>query len=308
MDIHPQIGAETLRAVNDSSERNTLLLPGRLGPLPPPLGAPVIQVRDLHTSYDGKPVLRGVNLEVYKGETVVIMGGSGCGKSTLLKHLIGAARPDSGEVRLLGKDISRLPAAELDEVRKEFGILFQSGALFNSMNVFDNVALPLRMHTDLDEEVIGITVKMKIRMVQLKPSDYEKMPAELSGGMKKRVGLARAIALDPKILFYDEPSAGLDPVVSAKIDELIMNLGTVMGVSSVVVTHEMDSAFRIADRMCMLHKGRVEFLGTPAEIRTSDNPLVQQFIHGRTDGPFTGSLGDDGYTEELLGFSEEEPS
>lgn len=274
--------AEVLRPPGPRPGRDVAVEPRTV-----PSGPPVIEVVNLHTSYGGKPTLRGVNLTVTKGETMVIMGGSGCGKSTLLRHLIGSARPDEGQVKLFGRDLATLPPSEMNETRRKFGILFQSGALYNSMDVFDNIALPLREHADLDEEVIKIVVELKLEMVKLQPADLAKTPAELSGGMKKRVGLARAIALDPEILFYDEPSAGLDPVVSAQIDELMIGLSKKMGVTSVVVTHEMDSAFRIADRMCMLDKGRVEFLGTKEEIIACTNPLVQQFIRGEPDGPFS---------------------
>jgi len=259
-----------------------------------------IEVRNLHFEYDGRPILQGVELDIYQGETLVVMGGSGCGKSTFLRHLIGAAHPTRGHVKMMGRTLNTCTPAELDAVRKRFGILFQSGALYNSMNVFDNVALPLREHTDLDEEVIEITVKIKLELVGLR--DFENlMPAQLSGGMKKRVGLARAIALDPEILFYDEPSAGLDPIVSGVIDTLMMDLSKKLGVTSVVVTHEMDSAMRIADRMCMLHEGKVVALGTRDEIRDSTDPLVRQFINGLADGPIPLRRSRSDYAEDLMG-------
>jgi phospholipid/cholesterol/gamma-HCH transport system ATP-binding protein len=188
---------------------------------------------------------------------------------------------------------------ELRDYRKSIGVLFQSGALFNSMSVADNVALPLREHTDLPEETIQIMVKIKLELVGLR-EHAEKMPAELSGGMKKRAGLARALALDPKILFYDEPSAGLDPVTSAEIDQLIIKLNKLLGVTSVVVTHEMDSAFRIADRMVLLDRGKFIVSGTPKEMKESTDPLVKQFVFGLTEGPLTERRRAGGYESDLL--------
>jgi len=244
----------------------------------------LIRVEDLRKSFGDREVLSGVHLEVRRGETLVVMGGSGCGKSTLLRHLMGATAPDSGIVEIFGKDLSTLDEDELNEIRKRFGVLFQSGALFNSMTVGENVALPLREHKQLDEDVIRIVVKMKLELVGLR--DFEDlMPAQISGGMKKRVGLARALALDPEIIFYDEPGAGLDPVMAGVIDKLITDLSQKLGVTSVVVTHEMESAFQIADRMLMLYEGQVVASGTPDEIRWSTDDLVQQFIRGNPDGP-----------------------
>jgi phospholipid/cholesterol/gamma-HCH transport system ATP-binding protein len=247
-------------------------------------GEVLIRVSGLRKSFDDREVLSGIDLEVRRGEVVVIMGGSGCGKSTLLRHLIGAVTPDHGVVELFGKDLATLDEDGLNAIRKRFGILFQSGALFNSLTVGENVALPLREHTDLDDEVIRIILKMKLELVGLR--DFEAlMPSQISGGMKKRVGLARAMALDPEIIFYDEPGAGLDPVMAGVIDKLILDFSRKLAVTSVVVTHEMGSAFRIADRMVMLYEGRVVASGTPEEIRTSTDPVVKQFIHGEPDGP-----------------------
>jgi phospholipid/cholesterol/gamma-HCH transport system ATP-binding protein len=260
----------------------------------------VVDVKNLTAGYGPRTVLDGINLEVRRGETMVIMGGSGCGKTTLLRHIIGSAVPERGTVKLMGTDIHTCGEEELNGIRRRFGILFQSGALYNSMTVFDNVALPLREHTDLDEDVVEITVKIKLELVGLRGFD-ELMPAQLSGGMKKRVGLARAIALDPEILFYDEPTAGLDPIVAGVIDKLIMDLSRKLGVTSVVVTHHMESAFRIADRMCMLHDARVVALGTPSEIRASADPIVQQFIYGRPDGPIPLRRSRSDYAADLLG-------
>jgi len=257
--------------------------------------APVIKVVDLAKSFGDTQVLRGVNLEVYPGETMVIMGGSGCGKSTLLRHMIGSLVPDTGTVELFGRDICSLDERPLDEIRKRFGVLFQSGALLNSLTVGENVALPLKEHRALDAATIDIIVRIKLNLVSMRHA-IDRMPAEISGGMKKRAGLARAIALDPEILFYDEPSAGLDPVTSTQIDQLMMDLSGKLGVTTLVVTHEMDSAFRIADRMCMLDAGvilkvapRAEFEairdGQPTGDETTD--LIRQFLRGDAVGPIT---------------------
>lgn len=210
---------------------------------------------------------------------MVIMGGSGCGKSTLLRHIVGAIQPDQGEILIDGVNIVGLKEDRMNEVRKKFGILFQSGALFNSMTVGENIAFPLKEHTELSSEVIDIIVKMKLDLVGLKGFD-DLMPSEISGGMKKRVGLARAIAMDPQIVFYDEPGAGLDPIVLAVIDKLIVDLSKKLGITSVVVTHEMGSAFRIADRMAVLHNGKILEIGTPDEIKNSKHEYVHNFING----------------------------
>jgi phospholipid/cholesterol/gamma-HCH transport system ATP-binding protein len=255
----------------------------------------IIKVTDLTKSFGDTKVLRGVNLEVYSGETMVIMGGSGCGKSTLLRHMIGSLVPDSGTVELFDQDICGMPERQFDEIRKRFGVLFQSGALLNSLTVGENVALPLKEHRNLDAGTIDIIVRIKLNLVSMRHA-IDRMPAEISGGMKKRAGLARAIALDPDILFYDEPSAGLDPVTSTQIDQLMMDLSGKLGVTTLVVTHEMDSAFRIADRMCMLDAGvilkvgpRQEFEairdGDPTGDETTD--LIRQFLRGDAVGPVT---------------------
>jgi phospholipid/cholesterol/gamma-HCH transport system ATP-binding protein len=258
-----------------------------------------IQVDSVTKIYDGRVILDAIKLDVAQGETLVILGGSGSGKSTLLRLMIGNVIPDSGDVVAFGKGLCNMAPQELDDYRKSVGVLFQSGALYNSMSVADNVALPLREHTDLPEETIEIMVKIKLELVDLR-EHADKMPAELSGGMKKRAGLARALALDPKVLFYDEPSAGLDPVTSAEIDQLIINLNKQLGVTSVVVTHEMDSAFRIADRMVLLDRGKFIFSGTPQEMRDSNNPIVHQFINGLAEGPLTDRRRTGGYERDLL--------
>src|SRR4051794_3080971 len=260
---------------------------------------PIIQVQSVVKIFDQRTVLDGVKLDVFRGETLVILGGSGSGKSTLLRLMIGNEKPTGGDILSLGKSLRNMSDAELTDYRKSIGVLFQSGALFNSMTVADNVALPLREHTDLPEETIEIMVKIKLELVGLR-THADKMPAMLSGGMKKRAGLARAIALDPRALFYDEPSAGLDPVTSAEIDQLIIDLNKQLGVTSVVVTHEMDSAFRIADRMVLLDRGKFIVSGTPDEMRDSTDPLVRQFVHGLIDGPLTERRRADGYEDDLL--------
>lgn len=259
-----------------------------------------IDVLDVTKVYNGRTILNAIRLHVFKGETLVILGGSGSGKSTLLRLMIGNVRPDGGDIVGLGTRLMEMTDDQLVAYRKSIGVLFQSGALFNSMTVGENVALPLREHTDLPEATIEIMVKIKLELVGLREHG-DKMPAQLSGGMKKRAGLARAIALDPKILFYDEPSAGLDPVTSAEIDQLIIDLNKKLGVTSVVVTHEMDSAFRIADRMVLLDRGKFIVSGTPPEMRDSTDPLVRQFVHGLTVGPLTDRRLAGGYEVDLLG-------
>jgi phospholipid/cholesterol/gamma-HCH transport system ATP-binding protein len=259
----------------------------------------VIECQDLHILYDDRSILGGINLKVFRGETLVIMGGSGCGKSTLLRAMVGAQPPTRGRVAMLGQSVYDLDEEHLNQLRKRFGILFQSGALYNSMTVGDNVALPLREHSALDEAIIRLIVKMKLELVGLR--DFESlMPAQISGGMKKRVGLARALALDPEIIFYDEPGAGLDPIVAGVIDKLIMDLSQKLGVTSIVVTHEMGSAFRIADRMVMLYEGRVVAEGTPEQIRSSTDPIVKQFVGGEPDGPIPLRRSKIDYEEDLL--------
>jgi phospholipid/cholesterol/gamma-HCH transport system ATP-binding protein len=258
-----------------------------------------IQVLDVTKKFGERTVLDAIRLDVIRGETLVILGGSGSGKSTLLRLMIGNVKPDGGDILSLGHSICEMTSLELTNYRKSIGVLFQSGALYNSMTVGENVALPLREHTDLPEETMEIMVKIKLEQVGLR-KHADRLPAELSGGMKKRAGLARAIALDPQILFYDEPSAGLDPVTSHEIDILINDLNKKLGVTSVVVTHEMDSAFRIADRMVLLDRGKFIVSGTPEEMEASTDPLVRQFVHGLIDGPLTERRKADGYESDLL--------
>jgi phospholipid/cholesterol/gamma-HCH transport system ATP-binding protein len=256
-------------------------LSSEAGPIPQPEDA-IISIRDLVTHYDHRPILQGINLDVRPGETMVILGRSGCGKSTLLRHLVGLAVPTSGRILIKGYDITGMPEEELAPVRRKLGMLFQSAALFNSMTVGENVALPLREHTELEKSTIDIMTRMKLEQVGLSGFDGF-MPSQLSGGMKKRAGLARAIAMDPEILFCDEPSAGLDPVVAMGIDQLILKLKKAFKMTIVVVTHELASVFTIADRIAMLHEGCVITLGTPAEFQASSNPLVQQFLNREAD-------------------------
>ncbi len=258
----------------------------------------VIDIRNVYKQFGGRPILKGVTLQVFRGETLVIMGGSGCGKSTLLRHMVGAIRPDSGEAYMKGQNLAELDEDSMDALRKKFGILFQSGALFDSLNVKENVSMPLREHTKLDENIMSIMVKMKLELVGLRGFE-NLMPAQLSGGMKKRVGLARALVMDPEIIFYDEPTAGLDPIVAGVIDKLILDLSQKLSITSVVVTHDMNSVFRIADRIAMLHEGKILQVGTKEEIRTTGNPLVRQFVNGEPEGPINFFMSKEDYLEEL---------
>jgi phospholipid/cholesterol/gamma-HCH transport system ATP-binding protein len=249
-----------------------------------PADVPLIQVETLVRKFGDRTVLDDISFNVNRGETVVIMGGSGCGKSTLLRHMIGSMKPTSGSVKLFGEDITNMNERELERVRLRFGMLFQSGALLASQTVGENVALPLLQHTDKSVDEIEEIVKQKLQMVGL--TGFEDLkPDEISGGMKKRVGLARALALDPELLFSDEPTSGLDPIMTAVVDELTLKLTHRSHMTAVVVSHDMTSAFRIATRMIMLGHGGIVAQGTPDEIRNSPNPEVQQFIHGEADGP-----------------------
>ena len=244
----------------------------------------IISLRNITKSFQSRKVIDNVSFDITAGETFVIMGCSGSGKSTLLRHMIGAIRPDKGSILIKGKDILEMSEEELDEVRKSFGMSFQSSALLDSLTVEENIALPLREHTKLADEIIEIIIKMKLFLVGLR--GFEKYyPSELSGGMRKRVGLARAIALDPDIVFYDEPTSGLDPVVGGITDKLIKDLSVKLMITSVVVTHDLRSAFKIGDHIAMIHKGRLIEVGTPQEIQNSQNPYVVQFINGSPIGP-----------------------
>ncbi|MCP3866866.1 MAG: ABC transporter ATP-binding protein [Gammaproteobacteria bacterium] len=245
-------------------------------------GEPVIEVEDLVTYYGSRRILDQVNLSIRAGEVMVIMGGSGSGKSTLLRHLLALHKAASGSIRLFGQDLDSLSPTELYRMRLRTGVSFQNGALFNSLNVEENVAFPLREHTRLDDNTVRIMARMKLEVVNL--AGFEKlMPAQLSGGMVKRTALARAIVMDPSLLFFDEPSAGLDPVVSADLDELILRLRDAMRVTIVVVTHELDSAFRIADRILVLDKGKVLVIGSVDDVKNSDSERVQNLLNRRSE-------------------------
>jgi phospholipid/cholesterol/gamma-HCH transport system ATP-binding protein len=258
---------------------------------------PVIEVRDLITHYGEREILHGINLTVHQGEIMVIMGGSGSGKSTLLNALLGLLRPTSGYIRLLGQDLNAISDVQRTKLRQKMGVAFQGGALFSSKSVIENIMLPLYEHTKLDRNTMRIMARMKMQVVNL--SGFENlMPAELSGGMIKRAALARAIVMDPRVLFCDEPSAGLDPVVSSAIDELILNLRDAMGMSIVVVTHELESAFKIADRICVLDKGHILTVGTVDEVRHSPNERIQNLLNRRTEAEI---LDPDEYLRRLTG-------
>jgi phospholipid/cholesterol/gamma-HCH transport system ATP-binding protein len=250
---------------------------------------PAIVVKNLRVNYGAREILHGINFEVPSGETLVILGGSGSGKSTLLRTLVGLELPSGGEIWIRGKNFAAMTGAERDELRKKMGMSFQSGALFGSMTVGENVALPLREHTSLDDSTIEIMVRLKLDQVGLSGfEDY--MPAQLSGGMKKRAAIARALAMDPEILFFDEPSAGLDPIIAAGIDDLILKLKKAFRITIVVVTHELASAFLIADRMILLDKGNIVANGTTPELRASQQPRVRQFLDRIPEPELTGEI------------------
>jgi len=238
---------------------------------------PMISVRDLRVKYGATEILHGVTFDVRRGETLVIMGGSGSGKSTLVRTLIGLEKPSSGHVLIKGKDVAAIGEADLDEVRKKIGMSFQGGALFGSMTVGENVGLPLREHTKLEDSTIEIMVRLKLEQVGLEGFEYY-MPSQLSGGMRKRAAVARALAMDPEILFFDEPSAGLDPIIAAGIDQLILELKRAFHMTILVVTHELASAFLIADRIVLIDRGSILAIGTIAEMQSSAQPRVRQFL------------------------------
>lgn len=252
---------------------------------------PVIVFKNVHKTLSGRKVLNGLNLTIYRGETFVIIGRSGTGKSVTLKHMIGILKPDEGEIFVFGKKINNYGKKELIELRKHFGVLFQSGALLNSLTVGENVALPLLEHErHLSREEIERIVDEKLAMVEMLHAKHN-YPSEISGGMKKRAGLARAIVRNPEIVLYDEPTSGLDPIMSNSINELILSLQKKLGITSIVVTHDMNSAYMIADRIGMHYGGRIIEIGTPEEIRNTKSPIVRQFIEGRVHGPITEGKG-----------------
>jgi phospholipid/cholesterol/gamma-HCH transport system ATP-binding protein len=237
----------------------------------------MISLRNLRVNYGEREILHGISFDVNRGETLVILGGSGSGKSTLLRTLVGLEKPSSGEIWIKGRNIADMSEAELDEIRKKIGMSFQGGALFGSLTVGENVALPLREHTKLEDSTIQIMLRLKLEQVGLEGFEYY-MPSQLSGGMKKRAAVARALAMDPEILFFDEPSAGLDPIIAAGIDQLIVELKQAFRMTIIVVTHELASAFLIADRMVLIDKGNIVAFGTPKEMRASTQPRVRQFF------------------------------
>jgi len=248
------------------------------------LPEPSIEIEGIWKRLGTKDVLRGVDLAVAPGESVVIIGRSGTGKSVLLKHVVGLIDPDRGVVRVDGRDVPALSVAELLDLRKQMGMLFQGGALFDSLTVGENVGLPLREHTGIAGTQVDLVVHEKLHLVGLEGAESMR-PSSLSGGMKKRAALARALALNPKIMLYDEPTTGLDPITSDLINRLIRRLQERLGITSIAVTHDMRSAYHIADRIAMLHEGRIHAIGTPAEIQASSDPAVRQFIEGSAEGP-----------------------
>jgi phospholipid/cholesterol/gamma-HCH transport system ATP-binding protein len=273
-------------------------------PLASPDPGPVIEVRDLVKTFGQRTVLKGISFKVLRGETMVIMGGSGCGKSTVLRHLIGSMKPDAGSIRIFGEEIIGMEQREMDRIRCRFGVLFQSGALLQSLTVGENVALPIQEHSRVDDGIVDLIIKMKLELVGL--TGFEDLkPAEISGGMKKRVALARALALDPELLFSDEPTSGLDPVMTAVVDKLTQDLTQKLGMTAVVVTHDMTSAFRIGTRMIMLgtgpRQGQIIAEGTPQEIMHHPDPMLQQFIKGEADGPIPLRLSKGDYLKRLIG-------
>lgn len=268
------------------------------------MGETVIEVRDLVRTFGSRTVLNGISFTVEKGDAMIIMGGSGCGKSTLLRHIIGSMKPTSGSIRLFGEEITTMPQGQLEQLRLKFGMNFQFGALLQSLTVGENVALPLIENSRVDPDIVDLIVKMKLELVGL--TGFENLkPAEISGGMRKRVGLARAVALDPQLLFSDEPTSGLDPIMTAVIDRLTLDLTRKLDMTAVVVTHDMTSAFRIGTKMIMLGAGKragtIIAQGTPDEIKNHPDPEVQQFIKGEPDGPVPLKLSPEDYIESLLG-------
>ena len=244
----------------------------------------MIQVINLYKAFGRKQVLDGANLKIKKGESMVVIGGSGSGKSVLIKHIIGLLKPDKGTIVVDGKDMAKLKGGEVDNLRKKFGMLFQGAALFDSLSVWENVGFALKQHTKLSDKEIRAAAGEKLKMVGLAGIE-DMMPVDLSGGMRKRVGLARAIAMDPEILLYDEPTTGLDPIMADVINDLIIEMREKLKVTSVAITHDMVSAYKIADRIAMLYEGKIIEVGTPGEIKSTKSPIVKQFITGSAIGP-----------------------
>jgi phospholipid/cholesterol/gamma-HCH transport system ATP-binding protein len=252
--------------------------------------APVIELRDVHLAFGEKEILTGVDLRIPAKERLVVLGQSGSGKSTLLRLILGILRPTAGSVQFQGREVTKMRRRKLNAMRQKIGMVYQYSALISSLNVRDNLALPLEELTDKTREEIDELVDQKLKMVGMEDT-RDKMPSELSGGMRKRIGLARGIIMDPELILYDEPTAGLDPVVSSVIDELIVELSEKIGATSIIVTHEMDSAFRVATRMAMLYEGRIIAEDTPENFKNSENPVVAQFISGDTEGPILEGAG-----------------
>jgi phospholipid/cholesterol/gamma-HCH transport system ATP-binding protein len=246
----------------------------------------MIEIKGLHKHFGGHEVLKGLDLTIKTGETLVIIGRSGCGKSVLLKHILGILEPDRGHILIDGIDISSLTLLKLDELRSKIGMLFQGAALFDSLTVEENVGFSLYEHTKLPRKEILERVQERLYMVGLEDIE-DLMPASLSGGMKKRVGLARAICNDPKIILYDEPTTGLDPINADVINDLILRMQSRLDVTSIVVTHDMTSAYKVANRIAMLYDGKIIGMGTPDQIRNTTNPIIKQFITGSARGPIT---------------------
>lgn len=259
---------------------------------------PIIEIRDLVTHYGDRKVIDGLNLSIWPGEIMAIMGFSGSGKTTLFRQMLGLKRPTSGSIRVFGSDITALGTKGMYDVRRHIGVAFQGGALFSSLTVAENVALPLREHTKLDDKTIRIMTRLKLEVVNLSGCEDLK-PSELSGGMLKRVALARALIMDPRLLFFDEPSAGLDPIVSAELDELIIQLRDAMKMTIVVITHELHSAFKIADRITIIDKGEILVTGAVDEVRHSADPRVQNMLNRK---PREERIDADAYLRRLTGI------
>ncbi len=251
----------------------------------------MIKIIELKKSFQKKRILAGVNLEIENGKITTIVGRSGCGKSVLLKHIVALLKPDYGKILIENEDLNEMNAQELYKIRKKIGFVFQNGALFDSMNVYENISLGLHEHTSMPETEIRKKVAVLLEMVGL-PGVEKYKPSELSGGMKKRVSLARALAMDPHYVLYDEPTTGLDPIMTAIIDDLIIRLNAELKITSIVVTHDMKSVYKISDYVAMLHYGVVRFMGTPEELKQSDDPVVRQFIEGNIEGPIQPVLKD----------------